>query len=372
MTEKIAIVFGTRPEIIKLAPVIKECEKKEIPFFTIHSGQHYSREMDRVFFEQLQLPEPNYQLAVKSSAPFRQGQHTGKMMEEIEEIILKEKPSKVVVEGDTNTVLASALVTAKLSTVKQLIDFFPKLGHVEACLRSYDKQMPEEMNRVIADHLSDYLFAPTEMAKQNALKENLDEEKIFVTGNTIVDSLKLVEKEISESQVLSRLGLEEKKFALLTLHRQENVDVEQKLKSILEGVSIFSKKLGLKVVWPMHPRTKKMLAGFGIKVPAEIKQVEPLGFFDFLSMEKNAALVMTDSGGVQEESCVFGTKCVTLRENTERPETVEIGANILAGWESDSIAVKAEEMLQKAGTWEQPFGNGKAGEKIVNILTGSK
>jgi len=215
--EKTAIVFGTRPEIIKLAPVIKECQKRSIPFFTIHSGQHYSYEMDKLFLEQLGLPKPDYQLDVKSKAPYMQGQHTGKMMERIEDIILDEKPRNVVVEGDTNTVLAASLVTAKIGTVKQLIDFSPRLGHVEACLRSYDKSMPEEMNRVISDHLSVFLFAPTEQAKQNALKENLQEEKIFVTGNTVVDALQLVEKDIEKSQAMESLGLERKTFALLTL-----------------------------------------------------------------------------------------------------------------------------------------------------------
>ncbi len=370
MDGKIAIIFGTRPEIIKLAPVIKQCQGKKIPFFTIHSGQHYSHEMDKVFFEQLKLPLPDYRLSVKSSAPYKQGEHTGRMMQKIEEIILKEKPGNVVVEGDTNTVLASSLVTAKIGTVKQLIDFSPKLGHVEACLRSYDKGMPEEMNRIMADHLSDFLFAPTEQAKQNALKENLPEEKIFVTGNTVVDALQIVEEETGKTKPLPELNLEKNEFALLTLHRQENVDMAEKLQSILKGVSMFSKKTGLKVVWPAHPRAKKMLSKFKVGIPEQIRIVEPLGFLEFLSLEKNAAIVFTDSGGVQEESCVFGTKCVTLRENTERPETVKVGANIVAGWKSEEIARHAEEMLSRKGKWKQPFGNGKAGEKIVDILTG--
>jgi len=366
--KKTAIVFGTRPEIIKLAPVIKELRARKAEFFTIHSGQHYSYEMDKLFFEQLELPKPNYQLEVKSSAPYRQGQHTGRMMESIEEIILKEKPDNVIAEGDTNTVLAAALVTAKIGTVKQLIEFSPKFGHVEACLRSYDKQMPEEMNRVMADHLADFLFAPTEESKQNALKENLPGEKIFVTGNTIVDSLKMVEGHIEKSTSLEELGLKENGFALLTLHRQENVDVSEKLQSILKGVALFAEKSGMPVVWPVHPRAKKMLSQFKINVPSQIRQIAPLGFFEFLSLEKNAAITLTDSGGVQEESCVFGTKCVTLRENTERPETVKVGANVIAGWHSEEIAKQAEEMLASPKKWKQPFGDGTAGKKIVGIL----
>ena len=366
--KKIAIVFGTRPEIIKLASVVKCCQQKRASFFTIHSGQHYSYEMDRVFFEQLGLPLPDYQLGIKSAAPFMQGMHTGRMMEEIEKIILREKPSDVLLEGDTNTVLAGSLVTAKIRTVRQLVDFTPRLGHIEACLRSYDKSMPEEMNRVIADHLADFLFAPTAAAKENALRENLDRKKIFVTGNTVVDALKTVKPQIEESDAMQRLGLEEKGFALLTLHRQENVDVRQRLASILRGVASFVSENAVEAVWPLHPRAKKMLELFGISVPKGISVVKPLGFFDFLSLEKNAALALTDSGGVQEESCILGTPCVTLRENTERPETVEIGANVVAGWKAPDIREKAGKMLSKNGRWRQPFGNGRAGEKIVKIV----
>ncbi len=372
LEEKIAIVFGTRPEIIKLTPVIKHCRNEGIPFFTVHSGQHYSYEMDRIFFEQLGLKRPDYQLSVKSKAPYMQGQHTGKMMEAIEKILLKEKPTNVLAEGDTNTVLATALVTAKIATVKQLVDFSTKFGHVEACLRSYDKTMPEEMNRIIADHISDYLFAPTKDAKQNALKEGLSEEKIFVTGNTIVDALKMVEGKIEDVNSLKKMELEEKNYALLTLHRQENVDVKEKLQSIIKGVSGFCKKAGIEAIWPMHPRAKKMLEQYNITVPEKIRVVKPLGFFEFLSLEKNAAIALTDSGGVQEESCIFGTKCVTLRENTERPETVAIGANVVAGWQENGIVEKATEMLEGKTEWKQPFGDGKAGEKIVKILIKGK
>jgi UDP-N-acetylglucosamine 2-epimerase (non-hydrolysing) len=368
MEKKIAIVFGTRPEIIKLASIIKYCEKNSVRFFTIHSGQHYSHAMDKVFFEQLGLPAPDYQLAIKSEAPFMQGHHTGAMMQEIEKILLKEKPSDVLVQGDTNTVLAGSLVTAKIRTVKQLVDFSPLLGHVEACLRSYDRSMPEEMNRVIADHVSDLLFAPTPDAKKNAVRENIDKKKIFVTGNTVVDALKVVAQQVNESNAMHLLGLQQKEFALLTLHRQENVDVSRRLASILKGIALFARETGIKVIWPVHPRAKKMLANFGITVPKEIKAIEPLGFIEFLCIEKNAALVFTDSGGVQEEACIFGTPCVTLRENTERPETIKIGANALAGWNAEKIKQAAKKMLSRKKHWQQPFGNGKAGEKIVRIV----
>jgi len=372
MPGKIGIVFGTRPEIIKTASMVKECQARGFDFFTVHTGQHYSYELDKIFFEQLGLPKPDYQLEVKSHAPYMQGRHTGRMMEKVEEVILSEKPAWVLVQGDTNTGLAASLATAKIGTVKQLAGFCPKLGHVEAGLRSYDKSMPEEMNRIISDHVSDMLFVPTERARENCLDEGLSQEKIFVTGNTIVDALQLVEPEIGKSKALEKLGLGKGKFALLTLHRQENADVEERLKSILAGVSGFCKSSGLKAVWPVHPRAKKMLASFKISVPAGIRMVEPLGFFDFLALEKNAAIALTDSGGVQEESCVFGTKCVTLRENTERPETVEVGANVVAGWKEKEIVEKAGKMLEASAGWKQPFGNGKAGKKILDLVFGKE
>ncbi|MBN2067708.1 MAG: UDP-N-acetylglucosamine 2-epimerase (non-hydrolyzing) [Candidatus Diapherotrites archaeon] len=368
MEKRIAIVFGTRPEIIKFSSIIKHCREQGIGFFTVHTGQHYSREMGKIFFEQLGLPEPDFRLSVKSSAPFMQGEHTGKMMQEIEKLLLREKPTDVLVEGDTNTVLAGALVTAKIATVKQLVSFRPRLGHVEACLRSYDRSMPEETNRVIADHVSDLLFAPTEQARENGLKESIAKEKIFVTGNTIVDALQMVEKRVQSGNALEELKLRSGRYALLTLHRQENVDVRERLHSILKGVSEFSRKHGIKVVWPVHPRTKKMLGKFSIAIPKEVRAVKPLGFLEFLQVEKNAAIVLTDSGGVQEESCIFRVPCVTLRENTERPETVQVGANIVAGWKPEGIAEAAEKMLSRKRKWQQPFGNGKAGKKIIDIV----
>jgi UDP-N-acetylglucosamine 2-epimerase (non-hydrolysing) len=228
--------------------------------------------------------------------------------------------------------------------------------------------MPEEMNRVLADHLSDFLFAPTETSRQNALKENLSREKVFVTGNTVVDALEMVASDIEKSPALEELSLEKGKYALLTIHRQENADVEERFRSILAGVRDFCRETGLEVVWPVHPRAKKMLGYFRIEMPPGIRAVGPQGFFEFLQLEKNAALALTDSGGVQEEACIFGTPCVTLRENTERPETVEIGANVVAGWQRRSVLETSLKMLERRKKWKQPFGDGNAGKKIVDIL----
>ncbi|MBE8540574.1 UDP-N-acetylglucosamine 2-epimerase (non-hydrolyzing) [Geoglobus acetivorans] len=355
---KIAVILGTRPEIIKMSPVIRECEKRGVEYFILHTGQHYSHEMDKVFFEELELPQPKYNLDVGSGTHAEQ---TGKIMIGVERILLQERPDVVLVQGDTNTVLAGALAATKLHI---------KVGHVEAGLRSYDRRMPEEVNRVLADHVSDYLFAPTENAKQNLMKEGIDENKIFVTGNTIVDAvyqnLEIAEKKVN---VLEDLGLKPREYFLVTAHRQENVDVKERLKGILKGLELIHTEFSIPIVFPMHPRTQKRVKEFKLSLDS-IKIVKPLGFLEFLLLEANAGLVLTDSGGVQEETCILGVPCVTLRDNTERPETLEVGSNILAGTIPERILKSVKIMLSRRGSWRNPFGDGRAGERIVNILTG--
>ncbi len=364
MSRKIAIVVGTRPEIIKMASVIKYCQKKKIDFFIIHTGQHYSYGMDKVFFDELELPDPKYSLSIKSSAAIRQGEHTGKMMEAIEEVFLKEKPDIVLAEGDTNTVLAAALVSIKL---------YIKFGHVESGLRSFDKTMPEEINRTMADHMADFLFAPTETSRENLIRENISNKKIYVTGNTIVDSVFWsLEKSQKRKNMLADLKLEKNNYFLVTAHRQENVDDKEKLRNILKGLNAVQKRFKLPVIYPMHPRTQKMLSHFTLDVPKSITIIEPLSYFEFLQLEAGSKLNFTDSGGVQEESCIFKVPCVTLRENTERPETLDINANILAGTNSEKILECAEKMLKSGKDWEQPFGNGASGEKIIEIVLKDK
>ncbi len=362
--KKIAIVVGTRPEIIKMASIIEYCRSRKLSHFIIHTGQHYSYNMDKVFFEELNLPEPEYKLSIKSSAAVRQGEHTGKMLQAIEDIYLKEKPSVALTEGDTNTVLAASLAAIKL---------YIKLGHVESGLRSFDKTMPEEINRTLADHMSNFLFAPTETAKRNLIYENLSEEKIFVTGNTIVDcAFKYLEMARKKMDVLEQLKLEKDKYILVTVHRQENVDDSQRLKNILLALDKVQKKFKLPVIYPMHPRTKKMIEYNKYKLPESITVIEPVGYFEFLQLEANARMTMTDSGGVQEESCVFNVPCVTLRENTERPETVEISANIVAGTNPDKVLHSAEIMMKAERNWKQPFGDGNAGQRMVDLVLSDK
>lgn len=352
----LSIVLGTRPEIIKMSPLIRECEKRNLEYFVLHTGQHYSYEMDRTFFEDLDLPEPEYNLDAGSGSHAEQ---TGKIMEGIEKVIIKEKPDVVLVQGDTNTVLAGSLAASKVHI---------KVGHVEAGLRSYDRSMPEEINRVVADHVSDYLFAPTELSKQNLLKEGIEESKIFVTGNTIVDAVfQNLEISNKKKNILNDLSLRSKEFFLLTAHRAENVDNREQLGKLLKGISAIQKEYSLPVIFPVHPRTEKRMQEFGFSLEG-IRSIKPVGFLEFLQLEANARLVFTDSGGVQEETCILGTPCVTLRDNTERPETLEVGSNVLAGVDPDRIIQSAVRMMNVENNWLNPFGDGKAAEGIIDAL----
>jgi UDP-N-acetylglucosamine 2-epimerase (non-hydrolysing) len=354
---KISVILGTRPEIIKMAPLLKILEAKRTDFFTLHTGQHYSYQLDKVFFEQLELPRPQYNLEAGSGS---HAEETAKMLIGIEKILLEEKPDIVLVEGDTNSVLAGALAAAKLGI---------RVGHVEAGLRSYDRSMPEEINRVIADHIADYLFAPTPKAKQTLLGEGIGKEKVFITGNTIVDAVyQYRELARQKIDIAGQFHLKPQKYFLATLHRQENTDNQKRFTSILKGLSEVSTIFRLPVVYPAHPRSRKIMDGLP-KRPNNLKIIEPVDFFSFLQLESNARLILTDSGGVQEEACILRVPCVTLRNNTERPETVEAGANILAGATAESIVASAETMLTRKTDWTNPLGDGNAAERIINIIT---
>jgi UDP-N-acetylglucosamine 2-epimerase (non-hydrolysing) len=357
---KLSIILGTRPEIIKMSSVIRKCKQEGLDFFILHTGQHYSYNMDRIFFEKLHLPEPRFNLEIGSGS---HGLQTGRMIIEIEKILVKEAPDVVLVQGDTNTVLAGAIAASKMGI---------KIGHVEAGLRSYDNTMPEEVNRRLADHCSDYLFAPTEKSKGILVNEGISLAKIFVTGNTIVDAVYQNLKIANNSgNILEDLGLEEKKYFLVTAHRQENVDNLENLKEIMKGLKRVSEKFGLPIIFPIHPRTKKNMEEFKIKFDF-LTLIEPVDFLDFLKLESKAKLILTDSGGVQEESCILGVPCVTMRENTERPETIEVGSNLLAGIDESRILDSVECMLNKEAKWTNPFGDGKAAERIIKILNGAE
>jgi len=353
---KISIILGTRPEIIKMSPIIKECERRGLKYFILHSGQHYTYNMDKIFFEQLHLPDAKYNL---DTGPGTHAEQTGKMLIMIEAILKKETPDIVLVEGDTNTVLAGALAASKLHI---------KIGHVEAGLRSYDMSMPEEINRILTDHCSNILFAPTNKSKDILLEENISEDKIFVTGNTIVDVVyQNLKKANKNSDIFNDLGIEPREYFLLTLHRGENVDDYKRLRKILYGMKLLSNEFEIPIIYPIHPRTKKMINRFGFHTNG-INLIEPLDYIKFLQLESYASIILTDSGGVQEEACVLGIPCVTLRENTERPETLDVGSNILAGSDPERILECSKLMLNRDNKWENPFGDGNAGKRIIDVL----
>jgi UDP-N-acetylglucosamine 2-epimerase (non-hydrolysing) len=352
----LSIILGTRPEIIKMSPVIRECQRSGLDYFILHTGQHYSYNMDKIFFKELMLPDAKYNLEAGSGA---HGEQTGKMLTGIENILLKEKPDAVLVQGDTNTVLAGALAAVKLGI---------KVGHVEAGLRSYDRKMPEEINRVMADHCSDVLFAPTEKCKNTLLGEGIPNSRIHVTGNTIVDAVFQNLKLAKEKNTLDLLDIAPKEYFLVTAHRQENVDDPVRFAGILKGLEELTKEFKIPVIYPIHPRSKKMVQEFGIRTDGSIRFIDPVEFLDFINLESGARLVLTDSGGVQEETCILGVPCVTLRDNTERPETLDVGSNMLSGVEPGMMIECAHRMLEKDKGWTNPFGDGKAAQRIVKEI----
>jgi len=351
---KIATVVGARPQFIKLAPVSQKIRQKcnEI---LIHTGQHYDYEMSKVFFNELGIPAPDYHLGVGSDSHAGQ---TGKMLIKIEEVLVSEKPNLVFVYGDTNSTLAGALASAKLNI---------PVGHIEAGLRSFDRSMPEEINRVVTDHLASFCFAPTKTAVDNLKKEGI-EKGIYLTGDVMYDvALSGIEIAKSKSQILTQLRLLEKEYLLITIHRAGNTDKVENLTSIVNTLI----ELEEKVVFPVHPRTKKALKDSGLLSKLEkasnVIITAPVGYFDFLLLEYQAKKILTDSGGIQKEAYFFKVPCITLRENTEWVETVEDGWNVLVGTKKDLIlqAVLEFNPNQKQ---RNVFGDGKASEKITEIF----
>lgn len=357
---KIAFILGTRPEILKLAPVILEVKKRGCDYIIIHTNQHYNYAMDRVFFEELDLPQATYNLHVGSDM---HGAQTGKMMMGIEEIILKELPSCIVVQGDTNTVLAGALVGSKLGI---------KVAHVESGLRSYDRTMPEEINRILVDHISDYLFCPTKKQRTIALAESISEESLYITGNTIVDALAIyTQLSTNKSTILRKLKLLDNKFALLTCHRPSNVDVNSNIEVILCSINNICEQEKMVCIFPTHPRLKKISPV--IKDYDNIHFIDPVGYLDMIQLELHSRYIFTDSGGIQEEACVLEKKCLILRTNTERPEVLDVGGAVLINEISTQEIEKQFNILKNREVdWRNPFGDGKASQRIVNILCGEK
>lgn len=348
------IVASTRPELIKLGPLMQEFDRRGIEYTFITTGQHYDLQLFGIFIKELRLREPDYNIEIGSGT---QAYQTAAAMTELEKIFAEGEPDVVIVEGDTNSVLSASLAAVKLHI---------PVAHVEAGLRSFDRNMPEEINRTVADHCSEVLFAPTEVSASNLKNEGIPEQKIFVVGNTIVDAT-LQNIELANDSILQKFPED---FLLLTLHRAENVDKIEILRGIINAIT----DLGRDVIFPVHPRTEKMMGAAGFEEHQNLITVEPLGYLDFLSLLKNATCVLTDSGGVQEEAIVLNTPCITLRTTTERPETIDAGGNVLVGVDAEYITktvtrvLDDEEVYKSMKNAKNPLGDGKTAQKIVDIL----
>jgi UDP-N-acetylglucosamine 2-epimerase (non-hydrolysing) len=363
MSIKIAVIIGTRPEIIKIAPVIDEMEKRNIEYVLIHTGQHYDHQMSDQFFLDLNLRKPDHNIGVGSGS---HGEQTANMIKGIEQVLLAEKPDIVLVQGDTNAVLSGALVSSKLHI---------SVGHVEAGLRSYDKTMPEEINREVADVCSKMFFVPTEESAINLLFAGISPKDIFITGNTIVDSC-IRNLEIARKKSEIPFDINEDDIILtLTIHRAENVDNPVRLQNIVDALMELD---DLTIIFPAHPRTVKNLKKYNllemIEDTSHIKLINPLGYLDFLLLISKSRFIMTDSGGIQEEAITLNIPCATLRYNTERPETVTAGGNVLVGAKKDKIVDTVKNILNNAEIYSKmskaknPYGQGDSSKKILNAI----
>lgn len=365
---KIVNIVGARPNFMKIAPIMEQM--KHVPSINpllVHTGQHYDEEMSKLFFDDLELPRPDIDLEVGSASHAIQ---TAEIMRRIEPVLLSERPDLVLVVGDVNSTIACALVASKLHI---------KIAHVEAGLRSYDRRMPEEINRILTDAISDYLFTTDRMAHHNLTQEGISEEKIYFVGNVMIDSLLKNREKAKQSKILGKLGLKgegnKKKFAVLTLHRPSNVDQRNTLERILTTLVEISQNIP--IVFPAHPRTRRQIHDFGFneyfKEPGGqngLWLIDPLGYLDFMQLMSEAHFVLTDSGGIQEETTVLGIPCITMRENTERPITVTEGTNVIVGTDKQKILDESEKIIRGNGKFGKipELWDGNAAQRIVNIL----
>ncbi len=358
--KKIFMVCGARPNFMKIAPVWKEMKKYPDVFepVIVHTGQHYDKNMSGQFFSDLGLMAPDVHLGV---GPDTQARQIAKIMTGFEDLLTVNRPDMVMVVGDVNSTLACSLVASRMMI---------PVAHVEAGLRSFDRTMPEEINRILTDHLSDILFTTCRDGDKNLEKEGVAPEKIFFAGNVMIDTLIDLKDKITLSRMLDKVGVEPGKFAVLTLHRPSNVDDPGVLKHLFGAFSEIAGRISL--IFPAHPRTLKNLKTFDIKFDKKkIRITEPMGYLDFMSLYANAAFVMTDSGGIQEETTYMGIPCLTLRENTERPVTITEGTNILTGINADNIIKEAAKILDgqiKKGRVPEKW-DGRSAERIAGILS---
>lgn len=359
---KVINVVGARPNFMKVAPIVEAMKRREREFtpLVVHTGQHYDAAMSEAFFHDLDLPRPDIYLGVGSASHAAQ---TAAVMERFEPVVLQEKPDWVLVVGDVNSTLACALVCVKLGV---------KVAHVEAGLRSGDRTMPEEINRLLTDQIADLLFTPSPDADENLRAEGIPPERIRLVGNVMIDSLYKHLERSRQSAIRDRLGLIDQSYAVLTLHRPSNVDDPAAFRRIIEALENISERLP--VIFPVHPRTRKTIAELGLDERLEkikaLRLIDPLGYLDFLSLYSGARLVLTDSGGIQEETSVLGISCLTLRENTERPITVTMGTNTIVGTDPDKIVAAAEIALNEPSkkAVSIPLWDGHTAERIVDAL----
>jgi len=357
---KIIYVAGARPNFVKMASILRACKKAlDIESLLVHTGQHYTENMSKTFFEELDIPIPDINLEVGSSS---HAQQTAEIMKRFEPVVLKHNPDAVLVVGDVNSTVACALVAAKLGV---------KIVHVEAGLRSFDRTMPEEINRILTDAISDILFVTEPSGLANLKREGIDGTKVHFVGNVMIDTLEFCREKTVNSRILDDLNLHTTEYAVVTLHRPSNVDQRDALSRILDGLAEIQKEI--KVVFPIHPRTKKNLTSNGMMKKLDdlpnVLITEPLGYLDFLKLMAESKLVITDSGGIQEETTILGIPCLTIRENTERPITVTEGTNILVGTDTNRILNGYRESLNGVRPLTRPkFWDGGASERIVRIL----
>ncbi len=355
---KVMTIFGTRPEIIRLSIVMRLLDNL-CEHVTVHTGQNFDTNLSEIFFAELGIRKPNHHLGVRGETT---GEQIGQIIALTEKVIQSERPDRILILGDTNSALAS-IVAARNG-----IPVF----HMEAGNRCYDDRVPEEINRRIVDHSSTILLPYTERSKENLVREGIERERIFVTGNPIYEVLETHEESIWKSESLTRLGLKENEYLLATIHRTENVDSPDRLTEIIAGIEEVSRRYGIPAIMSTHPRTAGKLAEFGIKVGGELRLLDPMSFFDFVRLEKSARLVMTDSGTVQEECCIFGVPNVPVRDVTERPETMECGSNVLSGGQRDEIVRVSELALSSPTDWIPPavYLKTSVADTVARILLG--
>ncbi|MEM7586626.1 MAG: UDP-N-acetylglucosamine 2-epimerase (non-hydrolyzing) [Acidobacteriota bacterium] len=353
---KILSIVGARPNFMKIAPVMDALAAYPVEQLLVHTGQHYDANMSKVFFEELGLPEPDLYLGVGSASHARQ---TAAVMTALEDVLAEHEPNLVLVAGDVNSTMAAALVAAKACV---------PLGHVEAGLRSFDRKMPEEVNRVVVDHLSDLLFVTEESGQRHLLKEGIDEARIHFVGNCMVDSLLRHLDNALATAPWESFCLEPREYALVTLHRPSNVDDPEMLHQLFGTLSEISRQVPM--LFPVHPRTKARIESSGIELPSTLQLCGPQPYLTFLGLMARARLVLTDSGGIQEETTALDVPCLTLRWNTERPVTCDQGSNRLVGTDPQAIRQGCQEIL--SGDWASaqrpPMWDGKAGERIAGVI----